>query len=47
MNYNICSTLQIDTILETCGFDQINSMSWTMLPLQQKSDIFLNNKLSN
>ena len=44
MNYSIYSTLQIDTILEMCDFDQINSMSWTMLPLQQKDDILKKNK---
>lgn len=43
MNYNIYFTLQIDTILEICGFDQINSMSWTMLPLQKKKMIFQKN----
>lgn len=45
MNYCIYSTLQIDTILEMCGFDQMNSMSWKMLPLQKKSDIFLKNRV--
>lgn len=39
MNYSIYSTLQIDNILEMRGFEQINSMSWTILPLQQKNDI--------